>query len=129
MNGDAEWGSSRILLMNSSGSHVRGPDCVSLKWLRHHQGMLSGRATGSNMCIIKRMEWVLECGEGQPGQEGQRANRRPLQDALWKPGKLYVGKHGAGMLECHFQTRGNRPCLPVGSKDGDGETAKDGPLR
>lgn len=60
---------------------------------------------------------------------GTEGHRQPLQDALWKPGKLYVGKHGTGMLECHLQTRGSRPCLPVGSKDGDGETAKDGPLR
>lgn len=42
---------------------------VPLRWLWHHQGMLSGRATGSDMWIIKRMEWVLEGGEGQPRQE------------------------------------------------------------
>lgn len=29
MNEDAEWSSSRILLIYGSGSHVRGPDCVS----------------------------------------------------------------------------------------------------
>lgn len=43
------------------------------------------RVAGTTMWSINRMERVLEGGEGQPRQETQRVDRRPSQDAHWKP--------------------------------------------
>lgn len=42
---------------------------------------------------------------------------------------MHTGNHRWEMLECHLQTKGNRPCLLTGREDGEGETSKGGPLR
>lgn len=120
-NDDAERNSSRIPLMEA----MFEGQTVSLKCLSHHEGMSSGRATGSNMWIVKRMEWDLEGGEGWPSREAQRVDGM----RIGSPRKLYAGEAPMGDARAGgLQTRGNSPCLPAGSEDGDGETPKGGPL-
>lgn len=122
---DAEWSSSSVLLMHGSGSHVCGPDCVSemveassrdvewqsntVKYVHHKK---SGVGTGGwrKAAKARRTEgrWVAIAG----------CTLETAKAAVC--GEARRGDAGVPLTDQR---------LPVGSKDGDSETTKGGPLR